>query len=195
MSGAMMGSSADTTIIVVVIIVLILLRRTISMIRGAAVSPVRLFGYAALYGLIFVGTIAAGAAEIPWYFLALDAGVVVVATILATRYVRDHVVLEQRPPAGQWFYKLHPWIPITYLGLFLLRIGVAFWLLGPSAFDFGSPTPSLSGTQLGILEVVDVLFAGSTGLLFGRSVGVYLAYQRRLAQQPPGPAPPLATQV
>lgn len=183
------ATSLEPVLLVIALALLIMVRRALSMIRGAPVRPAALFGFAAFYVFLFAFIVGLSAAITPWYLLVLDAAIVVVTAVLATGYLRDHVRLERRA-TGEWTYRLHPWVPIVYMGLFITRIAVSAVVLGPSVFDF-SPASSGSLTLFDrvLLDLVDALFAFSTGLLVGRSSGVYLAYRNVRA----APAPPRST--
>ena len=150
-------------------------------------QPGRLFGFAAFYTALFALTLALAVAITPWYYFALDAAILLVAALLSVGYIRDHVRFERRSPGDVRYYRLHPWVPIAYIVLFVTRIGVSLWVLGPSAFEFvASSTVSLSVFDQFLLQLVDALFGVSTGLLIARSVGVYLAYERERAKGAPG---------
>jgi hypothetical protein len=196
----MMDASAgptptETALVILVIIVLIFVRRAVLIVRGTVVSPARLFAFAGFYTVLFALIVAFGTVEPPWILYVGLPALLVVSAVISTRHVRGHVVLEQRPPDTRWYYKLHPWILVTYIVLFVARIAISIAVLGPSAaFAFGAPVGALSPLSTALLDIVDVLFAASTGLLLGRSVGVYLAYKEEVAStpSPPPAAPPAA---
>ncbi len=197
MTAAATASDYEPVLLILALIVFVFVRRTYAMIRGMRLSVGRLVGYGIVYTGLFVLTIALSAGSTPWYYFVVDAALLAVAALLAASYVREHVVLERRPPDGAWYYRLHPWIPITYILLFVVRVGISLAVLGPDAFDLGPTTSTaLTSGEVLLLQVVDALFAISTGFLVGRSAGVYLAYRRRLAGEaaapPAPPAPPPA---
>ena len=114
------------------------------------------------------------------------------SSFLASSYFGMHVDLERRPPDHAWHYRLRAWVPLTYLALFVVRIGVAFWVLGPSALSFApAPPVALSFAQELLLWMVDALFAVSTGLLVGRSVGVWLEYRAVIERERSSRSEPL----
>jgi hypothetical protein len=190
------SSSLEPALIVLGLLVLLMARRTYLMVRGAPVRPGRLAVFAAFYVGLFVLTLAATSVGTPWYLYALDGAILLAASGLATGYVRDHVHLERRPPAQEWYYRLHPWVPLSYMVLFVSRIAIALWVLGPSAIGFAvAPAVSLPPGAALLLDVVDALFGLSTGILVGRSVGVYLAYESAVARERASTGRPLATGV
>jgi hypothetical protein len=186
MSGGL-SANDESAILFLVIIVLFVVRRTYYMLRGTVASPARLIGYSAVVALLFVFTLAVSIGAVPVYDFAADAAVLVVAALLALPYVRRHVQLEQRPPSSDWYYTLSPWIPISYVVLLIVRIGLLLIVLGPSALDFAPVTTQLTTLDIIALVTVDLLFALSTGGLIGRNAGVLLALREKLAAAPPGP--------
>jgi hypothetical protein len=187
MSGGL-NANDFSAIIFVVIVVLIVVRRTYYMLRGAVASPARLIGYSVVVAALFAATVAVSYGVVPVYAFAADAAVLVAAALLALPYVRRHVHFEQRPPSTDWYYRLSPWIPLSYVVLLVVRISLLFAILGPSAFNFAPVTTTLSTPALLTLVGVDLLFALSTGLLVGRNAGVLLALREKVAGSPPVPS-------
>ena len=183
------GPTGIATIAVVALIVVFIARRIVGMIRGAPVSPARLFGFAVLFSFLFVVGIASTISQLPVWTYAIDGAVVVVASIVSTWYVQRIVVIEWRN--GTWYYRLGAVIPIVYIVLFATRLALDEVVLGVDPFAAPTGGPVLTGTKLLVVTVVDALFAFSTGLLIGRSVGVYLEYKKKAAEGPP-PASPAA---
>lgn len=184
------GGSNATILLVLAIIVLLLVRRAVLMVRGAPVRPAALFGFAAFYAVLFALSVVVDSAGAPIYFLLADLIIVAVAAVLGARHILVVLRLERRSD-GRWYYQLPPWIPIVYIGLFLLRLVLSYEILGPSSFTFvRSASVSLSPLDLAALQTVDALFAASTGILIARSVGVYLAYRKATAAlgSPPTPS-------
>ncbi|HKV89654.1 MAG TPA: hypothetical protein VJQ43_00455 [Thermoplasmata archaeon] len=184
------GSDVVTIVIVAVFAVLIG-RRLIGMVLGTPVRTARLVGFAVVFTLLFVVVLAESFAQIPVWTYGLDAAIVVVASVTATRYVRRHVVLEWRN--GEWYYRLRPIIPAAYLVLFGLRLALDAIVLGIDPFRGPPPnSPMLTGTTLLVVLLVDALFSASTGLLVGRSAGVILEHRQRSlggsGSAPTGPA-------
>ena len=178
-----LSANDASTIVIVAIIVVVIARRVVGMVRGAPVSPPRLFGFAILFGFLFVVGIFSTLSQLPVWTYGLDAAVVVVASVLATWYVQRIVVIEWRN--GAWYYRLGVVIPVVYIALFATRLALDAVVLGIDPFAPPMGGPVLTGTKLGLVTVVDALFAFSTGLLVGRSVGVYLEYKKKAAAGPP----------
>lgn len=172
--------------------------RSIRMARGAPANPARLFAYAGLWLFLFLLVAVAGVAPLPVWYLGLEGVLLVGAAVFATSYVRG-VAKISRTPSGGWTYRLGVALPAVYLTLLIVRLSVDLAVLGENPFA-GTPgaAPASVGTfTILLVGLVDALFAFSTGLLVGRSVGVYLAledHQRRegtAAPVPPPSAPPL----
>jgi hypothetical protein len=180
------GSPGETGyLLLLAIVVIILVRRFYRLVQGTVVSTGRLVGFAAFYLVLFAFVLLSGYAGVPYYALIADGAIVVVATLIAAPYVERIVRFELRAD-GQWYYRLGLLIPGLYLVLFGVRLAIDVLLIGEN--PFAPPTNiSLSPLQLILLIVVDALFAFSTGLLVGRSVGVYRAFQRQ-PRTPPAAA-------
>jgi hypothetical protein len=177
------ASALAPAILILVLFVAILARRTYAMVRGTRYSAGRIFGFTGVYVLLFA------ALAFPTLYAAIDAWggygelllapyvvVPVLAAAVAAPYVRRIVRFEQRD-AGTWYYQL-PWlVPVLYLGLFVLRFLLETLLFGLAVVpSFYLPTSVPTGLLL-LLVGVDLLFGVSTGLLLGRSIGVYRGYQ------------------
>jgi hypothetical protein len=179
------SSDVSTAAILLVLIVAILARRTYLLMRGARYSPGRLFGFTGFYVLLFallaVPTIFAAVSSwgvYGWLLIAAYAVVPAAAAVVAVPYVRRIVRFEERG-SGQWYYSL-PWhIPVLYLSLFVVRFVLEILLFGPAfVTSFALPASIPTGALL-VLAGVDLLFGLSTGILVGRSVGVYRAFSSR----------------
>jgi hypothetical protein len=166
-----------------VLLVVIVGRRTVLMVRGTTVSAARLAGYAVFYVVFFVLALAGSFSAVPLYWYAVDAAVVVLAALVAIPYVERVARIERRPD-GQWYYRLGLALPLVYLALFAVRLAVDAFVLNVN--PLGPPTAvSLSPFATDVLIAVDALFGVSTGLLVGRSIGVYRAYRRVATETPP----------
>lgn len=173
-----------TTLAFVALFVLIVARRAYGMIRGSPVRPERMFAFAALFAAILVLVLATSLTQLPLWTYGLDALVAVAATAAATVAVQKRVVLEWRN--GQWYYRLGVGILVLYLVLFVARLALDTLVLGVDPFASMPPSVgSLSSVDGKIVAIINGLFAASTGLLVGRTVGVYLEYRKRLAAGPP----------
>ena len=185
-------SSADaSTVAILAIFVLLIGRRIVLMVRGVPVRPASMVGFAAVFTALFVIALAGSFSLLPLWTYAVDAVVLVVASIGTAEYVRRRVVLELRN--GVWYYRLHIAIPVLYLVLFAVRLVLDSVVLGidPFAPPPGN-APALSATAVLLVAVVDALFAFSTGLLVGRTAGVLAAHRAKL-REPPNIATPLSS--
>src|SRR5580700_10570148 len=177
-------SSADIgPVVILLLFVVIIGRRVVLMVRGTPVRPARMFLIALFYVLLFAITIAASYAELPLWTYAVDAAVLVAASIGATVLVQRRVVVEWKD--GVWSYRLGALIPAIYLTLFVVRLLLDLFVLNVNPFAFTVPSAApLTGVSLYIVVLVDALFALSTGLLLGRTVGVYVEYRKFSAAGP-----------
>jgi hypothetical protein len=175
-------TNADiSTIIIVAIFVLLIGRRIVLMVRGAPVRPAQMVAFAVLFAALFVLALASSFSQLPVWSYAVDVVVLVVAAIGTAEYVRRRVVLDLRN--GIWYYRLHIGIPVLYLVLFAVRLALDSVVLGIDPFAPPPPNAAaLTGTALGVIVAVDVLFAFSTGLLVGRTAGVLVAHRDRVRQ-------------
>jgi len=183
-------SAYTSTLVVLALIVYLIVRRTVAQIRGARYSTGRLIVFASFYVLLFV---VLGATTL-WVaytvggtagllLLAPYAAAVAVPAWVTAPYVQRIVKFETRE-SGERYYRLPPFVPVLYLGLFVVRFAFELVLFGPSLTLPTSFPPGLLDTLVGL----DLLYGGSTGLLIGRSVGVYRAHA---ALRPPPAEPPL----
>jgi hypothetical protein len=170
------------------ILFLVVIRRSVLLSRGVPVSTNRLIGQAALYLFLFVLTVALDILVLPTWTFGVDIGVLVVGAIVASVHVRRVTQFWIRPD-GQWMYRLGILLPALYLSLYAVRVVVELVVL-PDPFGSTGPIAALTLGQQEALAAVDALFALSAGMLVGRSIGVYQAYQERL-RQPPSPTPPV----
>jgi len=173
----------EYSILFLVLIVVIIGRRAVRLVQGTPYSTGRIFGFTGVYVLLFVAlaasTLAAavGAWGIDALFLVAPYGAVVAAAALvAIPYVRRIVKFEHRGP-GDLYYRLPPFVPALYLVLFALRFAIELVLFGPSVVTSFSPPTSIPSGFILTLVAVDLLFGASTGLLLGRSIGVYEAHR------------------
>jgi hypothetical protein len=167
------------TLILLVIFALFYARRVVVSITGTVLSVGRLVGFSAFYGVLFVAAVVQGFTLLPDYLLGVDAAVAVGAAFLGELYVRGRVDAHERTP-GVWIYRLSPIVPLVYLALFVVRLLLDLFVLNLDPFVFTLTPPPVASQVLWILAVVNLLFALSTGLLLGRNVAVYRAYEAKL---------------
>ena len=179
------ASAVQSGVALGLLFTVILLVRTYRLVTGARLSVARLAVFTAFYLVLFALLVGEAYSLVPVYFLGIDALIVVATTVLALPYVRRAVTVTQRPD-GQWYYRMGPIIPVVYLVLFLVRMGIDVAVLNESVA--GPPvSTSLSVSGQIALLVVDALFAFSTGLLTARSIGVYQEYRSAAPHAPGSP--------
>ena len=194
------SSAAVEEYAVVALLGLYLLRRTYRMTQGVPATTVRLvlvpIFYVGLYALELagIGFAAVGSSEATRFYGALSADVALLAvgTYVAHRVASRQVELYRPPGKSDWYYRLRPLLPVTYIVLFFVRVGLETAFLGIAPFTVPTTAQfdALSTPSLTILFVVDALWGLTTGFLVGRSGAVYAAWKR--AEAGPGTRPPSA---
>lgn len=167
--------------ILLVVVVFIFIRRIIASVHGTRLTVARLAIYAGVVAAIFALTVATGYGALPWYSFPADVAVVLASAFLGANHVASRVEVYEDPP-GQWRYRLGPLIPIVYLLLFVTRLLLDFLVLVYNPLSFSAIPGSLSPATQAVFVVVDLLFAVSTGLVVGRTIGVYRRFERKLRE-------------
>lgn len=179
----------EDTLVFEGLIALLVLRRTILIARGTRYSETRVVVSALFYVLLTGSVLLEDAFLFPTYVIGIDVAVLVVVMVLTLPHTRQHVQFIPGPTG--WTYKLPMFIGLVYVSLFVVRTAITL-IFAPQLVEaeFGETTgiSSLSGNAYIAVAVVDLLLSGSTGLYFGRSAGVVLAY-RSLPSSPPLPSP------
>ncbi len=179
------SSDISSTIVVLALFSFIYARRIVRSITGTRISVGQLFGFTGFYVALFLLAIVDGITLLPTYLLGAYAAVVIVAGVGAERYVRGRVDVHEQAP-GVWMYRLSPIVPVVYLLLFIVRLLLDLFVLSLDPFVFTLSPPPVASQALWILAAVNLLFSASTGLLVGRNVAVYRAYQAKLRAAPAG---------
>jgi hypothetical protein len=198
------GLSQQTAIayLFIALIALLVVRRALLLTRGMPIGLGRLVVLPAFYVVIYVAELAAigvggvgSTVATPLYVsYGVDAALVVVGTFVAYGYTLRHLHIYQ--PEGQttWNYRMNPLLPVVYVVLFIVRVGIETAILNesPLAFPTAGALAGVSAFALYSLFLVDALWGLSTGFLVGRSVAVYHAWREKTAspQSSPGPALP-----
>lgn len=179
----------------VALISIIILRRTYSLTRGTPVRTTRLVILPVIYVALYVSELAgiwyagAGSSQTNLLYAGFGADVVllIVGTLVAERLTRPHVELYQPAPDGDWWYRLRPFLPILYVVLFVVRIGLEAAVIGESPFSVPTPAQydAFTPVELYSLFAVDALWGLTTGFLIGRSWAVYALWKSRTAAAPP----------
>ncbi len=174
--------------------------RTYRMSRGTQANPTRMIAVAVFYVFLWIISVAGDAVEFPYWFLGVEAALLVGVALATTPYVRRVAEISTHETQGT-MYRLGALLPAIYLVLFLVRLSADVLLFGgipgltstTTTSSSGVPTlPTLSGWQLGALAGVDALFSASAGLVVGRSAGVALAVRDQEKATPPPPPPSAA---
>ncbi len=144
--------------------------------------------YVALFALVAVDELRIRWGDFSRVAVVLNLVLAAVAASFAERYTARSTTLA-RTPAGVWMYRGGLTIPVLWISLFLLRFGVEalifhrIFLLGPER------EPNVSIPLFVVtLFVLDAVFAISTGVLFGNSVGILVVHDRRPRGPPEGAA-------
>ncbi|MGI0054929.1 MAG: hypothetical protein ACREB9_03315 [Thermoplasmata archaeon] len=181
-------SDLGPVVIAILVVSFVFVRRIIATQRGARISEVRFVIYSAFVVAIFGLTILTGALVLPIWEIPVDLAVLAAFVGVGAIYVGRRVrIVEQAP--GEWVYLLGPLVPILYLALFLTRLSLDFIVLNVSPFTFTLTSSGLTPFAAATLAIVDLLFAVSTGLVVGRTIGVYRAYRAARAQAEARSAP------
>jgi hypothetical protein len=167
------------------LILLFVARRAYQMYNGVAYSSARLYVTMVLYAFLLVVTLAESFVLFPWYAPIGDVVIVAVAAWWFTGHAASTVVFETTPTGGRQ-YRLPMTLVLVYIVLFGIRLAIEFVYFPTLLTEGVAPAAgSISTIALIALATVDALFSFSTGLLFGRSLGVIQAHDRL----PPAPTP------
>ncbi|HTT15534.1 MAG TPA: hypothetical protein VMG81_07180 [Thermoplasmata archaeon] len=172
---------------------LLVLRRAYRMTQGTPLRSSTILVMPVFYLLIYSAEIAvflfAGAgtslANVAYAFLAADLVLLVVGALLAYAWVGRHVELYRPEGSQRLYYRLNPLLPVVYVVLFFVRVGLAAAFLGETPFAIPS-TSSIAGLSFSLfllLGAIDALWGLSTGFLIGRNISVYHHGQRHEAAQ------------
>ena len=168
-----------------------ILRRSYRLTQGVPLSTARLVVLPVIYVLLYVAELASvsfvgvGTSLAPLSYLSLtvDGALLAVGTGLAYRYTLRHVQMYQAPGDRAWSYRMNAFLPLVYVTLFFLRVGIETAVLGESPFEFptAASLTGLAPIALFSLAAVDALWGLSTGFLVGRSAATWHEWQLRLA--------------
>ena len=168
------SSSLEGPLLIEALIAFMVLRRTILLSHGITYSEGRIAITGVFYGLLCAVVLLGDAFLFPWWVLVADDALLVAVLLVMEPYARRHVQFFSGPGGGR-MYRFPATLGLAYVSLFAVRTVVTLAYV-PQLLAFGTVPPgSLSGTALLAIGAVDALFAGSTGLLFGRSIGVVRA--------------------
>jgi hypothetical protein len=157
--------------------------RSYRLTRGAAYGPGKVFAFGVLALLLLIGyagTTVGLAGEV-WggvaWVLVVPYGAVAVATAaVVVPYAHSRVRFEIEP-GGKVLYRIPAFLSVTYIALFLVRLGLEVVLVGLPSLDALAMIGRLTPGSLGLLVGLDLVYCGSVGLLWGRALGVLRAYR------------------
>jgi len=185
------SSALEPTLALEAIIAVVIIARSVRSYQGRSLSVPVLVTFPVLIGFLWVSAEATTAYSIAWsypWWTVLD-GVLVVAGAVITVPLAARVVQVYPGPDGGWMYRYHLGLIVFYLGSWVVRLALAAYF-DPSSLEFTTSTgPPLSAGAAEVMQVVEVLFSISTGLVIGRSVGTYRLYRAALARTPVVAAP------
>lgn len=188
-----MPSALEAAIGFQALIIIILLIRSIRVYYGRPLQPVRLFLFPALTILIFLLTEAETIASIPsaYPLWAVVDAVTLVAAAAVTIPLAPRFVTVTKVSENEFTYRYGIELIALYLGLWVVRFALAL-VYDPNSLIFSTNvTTTLTGGASSVMLIVQTLFAISSGIVVGRSIGAYRLYLREL-HPPPLPSPPSA---
>jgi hypothetical protein len=108
---------------------------------------------------------------------------------LVTLPLAPRLITVYRAEDGQWMYRYGVELIAFYLASWVVRLGLAAYF-DPSSLEFSYTTgPPLSALASAVMQLVELLFSLSTGLVIGRSVATYRLYRKALADSPSAEKP------
>lgn len=189
-----MPSALETAIGIEAILVIWIAVRSYRSYQGRRYSSGRVVVFPILIFLLFLLTESETVLTVPWAFpvwTAIDFAVLVAAA-LATLPMAARLVQVTQRSDGAWYYQYGIELIAFYLGLWVVRLGLAIYY-DPASIEFVPPTGApLSAAASDVLVLIQGLFAISSGLVIGRGLGTYRLYER--AQKASTPATPLRRQ-
>jgi hypothetical protein len=173
-------SALETAIGIEAILVLWIGVRSYRSYQGRRYSGGRVLIFPVLILLLYLLTEFETISTVPWAFpvwTAIDF-VVLVAAALGTIPIASRLVQVTRRSDGEWYYQYGIELIAFYLGLWVVRFGLAIYY-DPASIEFVAPTGApLSATASDVLVLIQGLFAVSSGLVIGRGVGTYRLYEQ-----------------
>lgn len=165
-SGASQG-----VIIFIAVIILIVARRIYRNVTGVKASHARIVGWTVFY-FVFSGFIISTSflEGVPLYYAALDVGALAAGAYISHRVSRGRLKFWKRD--GGVYYTGGIVIYLVYVVGLVLRLGIEYAFVGPSAFAF-APISGITQTAVLGLAAADSLFSFGYGLLVGRNIRVY----------------------
>jgi len=182
----MVSAALENVLVIEALIAVVILVRSARTYRGRALQVSRLVLFPCLATLLWLAAEAATVYSTPAIFplwTAVDAGLVVVGA-LVTLPLAPRLITVYRAEDGQWMYRYGVELIALYLASWVVRLGLAAYF-DPSSLEFSYTTgPPLSALASAVMQLVELLFSLSTGLVIGRSVATYRLYRKALADSP-----------
>jgi hypothetical protein len=180
-------------LVIEVLVAVLILYRSIRTYRGRVLRVARLVMFPVLTLLLWLAAEAETALTVPWTFpwwTAVDVGLVVVAAA-ATLPLAPRLLSVFQASDGQWMYRYGIELIAFYLTVWVVRLALAVYY-DPNSLEFTFTTaPAISAAASEALQIVQLLFSLSTGLVVGRSISTYRMY-RQASARTPAMARPLA---
>jgi len=187
----MVSAALENVLVIEALIAVLILVRSARTYRGRALQVSRLVLFPCLATLLWLAAEAATVYSTPAIFplwTAVDAGLVVVGA-LVTLPLAPRLITVYRAEDGQWMYRYGVELIAFYLASWVVRLGLAAYF-DPSSLEFSYTTgPPLSALASAVMQLVELLFSLSTGLVIGRSVATYRLYRKALADSPSAEKP------
>jgi hypothetical protein len=187
-----MPTAVETAIGIEAILVLWIGVRSYRSYQGRLYSAGRVLVFPVLILLLFLSTEYDTIVAVPWalpLWTIVDL-VVLTAAALATLPLAPRLVRVTRRDDGEWYYQYGIELIAVYLGLWVVRLGLAAYF-DPSSIEFVTPTgPAPSATASEVLVLIQGLFSISSGLVIGRGVGTYRLHEQAQKTLPTGTARP-----
>ena len=187
----MVSAALENVLVIEALIAVVILVRSARTYRGRALQVSRLVLFPCLATLLWLAAEAATVYSTPAIFplwTAVDAGLVVVGA-LVTLPLAPRLITVYRAEDGQWMYRYGVELIALYLASWVVRLGLAAYF-DPSSLEFSYTTgPPLSALASAVMQLVELLFSLSTGLVIGRSVATYRLYRKALADSPSAEKP------
>lgn len=186
-----MATAIGSVIALQVVIVAWIVFRSVRLYYGRRLSVPRLFLFPALTLLIFLSTEVQTVASIPSAYpgwAAVDGAVLLLAAIV-TVPLAPRFVTVTKAPRGGYLYRYGIELISLYLVLWIARFALAA-VYDPTSlgFAFSPGGAALSGTAATVLLTVQTLFAASSGIVVGRSIGTYRVYRAHTDENGPLPS-------
>ena len=190
-SSAPPNSGLVQVVVIGAVVALVILYRSIRTYQGRILSIARLVLFPILALLLWATAEAENALSLlgTWPgWTTVDIGLVVMAAV-TTLPLAGRLLSVFQGPQGQWMYRYGIELIAIYLTIWVVRLVLAVYFDPVSLENPFGPAPAISSLATAAMQVVQVLFSVSTGLVVGRSVSTYRMYREALHHATPHSAP------